>query len=282
VIGKMKETFRVMPLTCDHCGRTLPVMGQYVTFQCGTCFRYWVLTPDGLRTITVYRALPPAEIEDPAVLPFWVIGIDCSDLRAQTERILGGLRETTRTIATAEFEMEQDRFEGFFTADPEIAATTKRANFLSDASRTKNVPPAAEIEHLLRRLEGDGTFLMNVPAFLSINTYAYLKVGRLFTRLQPGYRIEKSSGLGKPVLCALQADEAIALIDYIFFATLPTSIQENGDFLEHIHLRPSREPRLIEFPFERCGSSLVSCIGGFQISIRLVEGFQAPDAAPAR
>ena len=274
----MKETFRVMPLTCNHCGRPLPVMGHYVTFQCRTCFKYWVLTADGLRPITVFRALPPAGIEgEPTVLPFWVIGIDCEDLRAQTEQILGNLRDATRTIATAELEMEEEEFEGLFMAESENAPAMKRAQFLSEASRTKNVPSAAEIQHLLRRIEGGGTFLVYVPAFLSINTYAYLKVGRLFTRRQPGYRIEKSSGLGRPVLCALQADEAVSLIDYIFFATLPTTIQENGDFLEHIHMKTSGEPRLIEFPFERRGASLVSCIGGFQISARLVEGMQEPE-----
>jgi hypothetical protein len=279
----MKEAFRVMPLTCDHCGRPLPVMGHYVTFQCRTCFRYWVLTADGLRPITVFRALPPAEIQgEPTVLPFWVIGIDCRDLRAQMERVLGGLRESTRTIATAEIDMEEEEFEGFFTAGSESTTVMKRARFLSEASRTKNVPSAAEIQHLLGRIESAGTFLVYVPAFLSTNTYAYLKVGRLFTRRQPGYRIEKSSGLGRPVLCALQADEAVSLVDYVFFATLPTAIQENGDFLEHIHLTASGGPRLIEFPFERSGSSLVSCIGGFHISARLIEGEQADAEVHAR
>ena len=269
-----------MPLTCGHCGGALPVMGHYVTFQCRTCFGYWILTAEGLRPITVYRAAPPAEVEDePLVLPFWVTGIDCGDLRAQTERILGGLRDTTRTIATAEIEMESDGFEGLFMAENEVVTVTKRAQFISEASRTKNVPAAAEIEHLLRRIEGAGTFLVYVPAFLSINTYAYLKVGRLFTRRQPGYHIEKSSGTGNPVLCALQMDEAVSLIDYVFFATLPDSIQEKGDFLEHIRLKPSCEPRLIEFPFERRGSSLVSCIGGFQISARLIEGARESDSS---
>lgn len=279
----MRDSLLVMPLKCNHCGHALPVMGQYVTFQCRTCFAYWVLTSDGLRPITVYRALPPAGIEgEPMVLPFWVIGIDCVDLRAQTERILGGLRDSTRTIATAEFEMEEDGFEGLFTAASEVTTVMKRAQFLSEASSVKNVPSTAEIEHLLGRIEGAGTFLVYVPSFLSLNTYAYLKVGRLFTRRQPGYRIEKSSGLGRPVLCALQADEAIALIDYVFFATLPESIQENGDFLEHVHIKASGGPRLVEFPFERRGAMLVSCIGGFQISARLVEGVEAADCINQR
>lgn len=273
----MKDAFTVLPLTCAHCGRALPVMGHYVTFQCPTCFSYWVLTPDGLRPITVYRALTPAGAgDDQMVLPFWIAGIDCGDLRAQMERSLDDLRSATRTIATAEIEMEEDDFEGLFMADHESEAFTKRARFLGEASRAKNVPSAAEINHLLSRIEGGGTFLVYVPAFLSLNTYAYLKVGRLFTRRQPTYRIEKSSGLGQPVLCALQADEALALIDYIFFATLPAAVQENGDLLQDIHLKTSGELRLVEFPFQRRGPALVSCIGGFQISARLVEGVHEP------
>jgi hypothetical protein len=278
----MREAFKVMPLRCDHCGRALPVMGQYVTFQCRTCFRYWVLTPDGLRPITVYRAETPPEIEiEPILLPFWVVGIDRADFRAQVDLKLGELRESTRVIATAEFEMEKPAFEHFVMAEQENTVEMKRARFLSEASRTQHAPSAAEVEYLLRRIEGADDYLIYIPAFLSMNTHAYLKIGRLFTKRQPGYRAEKSSGLGRPVMCALQPAEAVSFIDFIFFATLPETIQMNGDFLKAIRLKPAWSPRLIEFPFERRGSSLVSCIGGFQISGRYVDGLCAPAEAPA-
>jgi hypothetical protein len=279
----MNETFKVLPLRCDHCGGALPVMGHYVTFQCGTCFRYWVLTGDGLRPITVYRALPPAESEsDPVLIPFWVIPVDCEHLRKQMESILGELREVTRIIATSDFEMEEQEFEDFSLVDDTVTPEMKRAQFLTEATRTKNVPSAGEVGYLLRRIEGAGTFLVYVPAFQSTNTHACLKVGRLFTRRQPQYRIERSSGLGHPVLCSLQADEAVSLVDYVFFATLPGAIQMNGDFLKQIHLKAAEDPRLIEFPFERRGASLVSRIGGFDISTRLIEGISAQTEMSSR
>ncbi len=269
----MNETFRILPLRCGHCGAALPVMGHYVTFQCGTCFRYWVLTGGGLRPITVYRALPPAGSgSEPVLIPFWVIPVDCENLRMQMETILGELREVTRIIATAEFEMEEREFEDLSLVDETVTPEMKRAQFLTEATRTKNVPSAGEVDYLLRRIEGTGTFLVYVPAFQSTNTHACLRIGRLFTRRQPQFRIEKSSGLGHPVLCSLQADEAVSLIDYVFFATLPGTIQMNGDFLKRIHLTAADDPRLIEFPFERRGASLVSCIGGFDISTSLIEG----------
>lgn len=268
----MNETFKVLPLRCDHCGGALPVMGHYVTFQCRACFRYWVLTGDGLRPITVYRVLSPDGTEcDPVLIPFWVIPVDCEDLRMQMENILGELREVTRIIATAESDMEEQEFEDLSLVGETVTPEMKRAQFLTEATRTKNVPSAGEVDYLLRRIEGAGTFLVYVPAFHSMNTHACLKIGRLFTRRQPQYRIERSSGLGHPVLCSLQADEAISLVDYVFFATLPGAIQMNGDFLKRIHLKTAEDHRLIEFPFERRGASLVSCIGGFDISTRLIE-----------
>ena len=59
----MKDAFTVRPLRCDHCGSELPVMGQFVTFQCQNCFKYWILSPDGLKPIQVYRALPKGDPE---------------------------------------------------------------------------------------------------------------------------------------------------------------------------------------------------------------------------
>jgi len=120
-------------------------------------------------------------------------------------------------------------------------------------------------------IESGDSLKIYIPAFRSPNTYAYLKVGRLLTRLQPSFGIVRSEGDGRPVLCALRVNEAVALVDFIFFAALPDSVQRRGETLEKVRLHPTRPPRLIEFPFTARGASLVSVIGGFWISGRLVE-----------
>jgi len=136
-------------------------------------------------------------------------------------------------------------------------------------------PATSEISYLSERLAGLGVLRVYIPAFRSLNTYAYLKVGRLLTRIQPSFALERSEGSGRTILCALLAEQAVALMDFIFFATLPGSIQSNGDLLEQVHLKPMRPPCLIEFPFVERGASLVSIIGGFWISGRLVEGVES-------
>lgn len=269
----MSSGFTIRPLKCGHCGNELPVMGQFVTFQCKTCLYYWVLTAEGLKPITVHRALPQAESEEEHVLlPFWVIGVNSANLRTKMETTLEGLKSITKVIAGTKIEMEESEIENLLLPNAVRDPVTVKAHFISEATRTKKIPTASEINHLISRIERSGSFSIYVPAFLSLNTYAYLKAGRLFTRNQPSYGIEKSSGLGRPVMCALRADEAVALMDFVFFATLPESIQSNGDFLKELHLEPAGPARLIEFPFEQRGASLVSAIGDFSISSRLVEG----------
>ncbi len=144
----------------------------------------------------------------------------------------------------------------------------------ADDVRRQTAAAGLGLAGLVGWIESASVLKIYVPAFRSPNTYAYLKVGRLFTRLQPSFTIVRSDGDGRPILCALRASEAIALIDFIFFATLPDSIQRKGEALEQVRLHPARPPRLIEFPFAARGASLVSVIGGFWISGRLVE--QAP------
>lgn len=225
-------------------------MGQLVTFQCPSCFRYWVLSEGSLEPITVHRAFPPGDApkagEETVWLPFWIADLNGSVLRRKIEDAAAGLQEASRAVIGIE------------------PACAKR-------------PPAqSEIRHIASRLESLGTLRIFIPAFKSLNTYAYLKVGRLLTRAQPPFTLERSDGAGAPVLCALPAREAAALMDFIFFATLGESLQSNGDFLERIHLEPSGALRLVEFPFRSRGASLVSVIGGFWISGRLVEGVSVP------
>jgi hypothetical protein len=248
----MTESLCIKPLRCDHCGRELPVMGQLVTFQCPGCFRYWVLANNALEPISVYRAVPPegcagADATDCVHLPFWVAEIDGAALKTQIESTLQELQETTQAVLRTGFEGEG----------------------------AKRPPASSEIAYLTARLGSMGSLRVYIPAFKSLNTYAYLKVGRLLTRIQPAFELERAGGAGRPILCALRCEEAIALVDFIFFATLPESIQSNGDFLEKIHLAPARSPRLVEFPFRTRGASLVSIIGGFWISGRLVEGVES-------
>jgi hypothetical protein len=134
---------------------------------------------------------------------------------------------------------------------------------------------AHELDRILARLEGLSAFSIYVPGFRSLNTYAYLKVGRLLTRMQPSFALEPSEGTGHTILCGLRAEEAVALIDFVFFAILPESIQSNAGFLKDVHLTPAHPLRLVEFPFEERGASLVSVIGGFWISGKLVEGIES-------
>jgi hypothetical protein len=249
----MTDTLCIRPLRCDHCGCELPVMGQLVTFQCPGCFRYWVLAGDGLEPIAVFRAAPPEggpaadagpDAAAPVYLPFWIAEIDPSAVKRQIETAVEELQGATQAMLGTGFE----------------------------GDCAPRMPASSEIAYLSGRLGSMGSLRIFVPAFKSLNTYAYLKVGRLFTRIQPAYTLERSDGAGRPVLCALRAEEAVPLVDFIFFATLPESIQTNGDLLERIRLAPERPPRLVEFPFRTRGASLVSIIGGFWISGRLVEG----------
>jgi hypothetical protein len=254
-------------------------MGQLVTFRCPACHNYWVLATDGLEPIFVYRAVPDdadaqATVGEELMLPFWLAEIDGAELCSRIEGALRELRDTTQKILTTEIPALEPA-EALLAIAPRRDDLPDeglaRARFLGEASGVRKLPPSSEIGYLVHRLESMGKLNVYVPAFRSPNTYAYLKVGRLLTRLQPSFRIVRSDGDGRPILCALQADEALALVDFIFLATLPASIQTSGDFLEKIHLEPTKPPRLVEFPFRQRGASLVSTIGGFWISGRLVD-----------
>lgn len=279
----MPEGFVVRPLKCGHCGKELPVTGQFVTFKCSTCFKHWMLTPRGLEPANVFKIHLPEDAGDTAaLLPFWVIEADLTKLRSCLETSFDRLCASARTILKTKIETEgkEPLLEIFSDGESGPDRGLMKAQFLSETSRKRSFPTSAEFNHLIGRLVEKGRFMIYVPAFLSYNTYAYLKIGRLLTKLQPSFRIEKPSDRDDGVLCAMQMDEAVSLMNFIFLATLPDSMQNYGDLLQDVHLTPAAPPRLVEFPFRRQGAYLLSLIGGFQISNRLVEGldrFHTPE-----
>ena len=268
----MSDAFIVRALKCGHCGAELPIMGQLVTFQCQTCFKHWVLSPRGLEPFSLYRAQPVKECADPPVyLPVWMIEVDTRTISDQITSVVEEIRQTTRTIAGQQIEPdEESELETLMRENFGMPQAETISHFVSTTVKTVSAPNSAEVSNLIRRLEEIGTYYVYVPAFRSPNTYAYLKVGRLLTKRQPRFKVERAGDIPRSVLCALQADEAAALIDFVFFATLPESIQESGDLLERIHLRPAKHPFLVEFPFARRGNSYESLIVDFHISSKLV------------
>jgi hypothetical protein len=269
----MSDAFVVRPLKCGHCGAELPIMGQLVTFQCQTCFKHWVLSADGLRPVVLYQARPVKEFEGtPVFLPFWMIEVDTSRIREQVTTAVEEIQVKTRTIAGARLEPEKEsEFQTLLRENFGGVQKVEISHLVATATKAVSAPNSAEVNNLLRRLESIGTYYVYVPAFQSPNTYAYLKIGRLMTKRQPSFTITKPGDVSRSVLCALQADEAVALIDFVFFATLPESIQESGNLLERIQLSPSRSPFLVEFPFIRHRSSFESLVVDFHISSKLVE-----------
>jgi hypothetical protein len=89
------------------------------------------------------------------------------------------------------------------------------------------------------------------------------------SRRQPVFRAERFDDPDKPVMCALGPEDAKRLVDYVFFSTLPESIQTCSSFMEGIHLETAK-PVLVEFPFLECPGSLEALIGGFHIQSQMV------------
>jgi hypothetical protein len=237
------------------------------------------LTSEGLAPITVYRAMHDGGDygDEPLHLPFWVIAVDGASYQEQIDRITGRLQQASRIILDTDIRLDEEQIKRLAMSNPDLDIGLAKTAIVCEASTTKRLPTSSEIAYMRRRITESSTSFIYVPAFRSPNTFAYLKVGNLMTRRQPAYTMTKSAGLGRPVLCALRADEAVELMDYIFIATLPDSIQQNGDVLTSIHLEPDGSPRLVELPFERRGAHLRSCLGGFTISSRLVDGIPCAD-----
>jgi hypothetical protein len=264
----------VQRLQCSQCGGELPVMGRYVTFQCGTCFRRFVLTDEGLTPLKVYRASPPEEREGKIVyLPFWVVTADVDALRKNVTSIMTGLTEVSQKIATTK--IEQDNTESDWVTElgmnmMGVSSADARQPAVIDSSNMSNrLPSRAELEHILGRMESAGRWHIYIPAFWTTNTRAYLKIGQLMTRKQPVFHAERFDDPKKQVMCALGPQDAVRLVDYIFFATLPGSIQTCSSFMKELHLKAG-SPVLIEFPFLESPGSLESLVGGFHIQPQMV------------
>ncbi len=268
------DLLTVQRLQCSQCGGELPVMGRYVTFQCGTCFRRFVLTDEGLTPLKVYRASPPEEREGKIVyLPFWVVTADVDALRKNVTSIMTGLTEVSQKIATTK--IEQDNTESDWVTElgmnmMGVSSADARQPAVIDASNLSNrLPSRAELEHILGRMESAGRWHIYIPAFWTTNTRAYLKIGQLMTRKQPVFHAERFDDPKKQVMCALGPQDAVRLVDYIFFATLPGSIQTCSSFMKELYLKAGN-PVLIEFPFLESRGSLESLVGGFHIQPKMV------------
>lgn len=264
----------VQRLQCSHCGGELPVMGRYVTFQCGTCFRRFVLTDDGLTSLNVYRASPPEEREGKIVyLPFWVVTADIDALRKNVIKIMSGLTELSQKIATTKIERDNtqpDWVTEFGMNMMGVDSADARQPAVIDSSTMSNrLPSRTELEHILGRMESAGRWHIYIPAFWTTNTRAYLKIGQLMTKKQPVFHAERFDDPKKQVMCALGPQDAVRLIDYVFFATLPGSIQTCSSFMKELHL-DAGSPVLIEFPFLKSPGSLESLVGGYHIQPQMV------------
>jgi hypothetical protein len=268
----MSGEFIVKHLRCGHCGTELPVMGRYITFQCETCFRYWIITGSGLEPLHVFRIPVPDDTEaEILLLPFWVIPIDSQMLRNKVEKSVTDLQSLAATLSTTEIIHETSDFEELANELTGVDVAGRKAELLHGISQARKVPSGSELSYLLDRIESHGRYSIFVPAFQANNTFAYLKIGKLLTRKQPPFRLVRAEDPGRPVMCVLHPEEAVQLMDYIFISTLPESIQESGDFLKDIHLDTASPPRFVELPFEIRGPALYSIVGGFEISGRLVK-----------
>ncbi|MBN1164142.1 MAG: hypothetical protein JXB45_06165 [Candidatus Krumholzibacteriota bacterium] len=275
----MSGDITVRPLKCINCGAELPVRGQFVTFQCGTCFSYQIITEEGLAPVSVFRAqAADCEAEETIWLPFWVVEIDRAKLRSLMRGSLTRLTDATRIIASTGLEKEKPEPELPFVETVGIDFQVKRTRLIDETIESKLLPSGGEIDHLMERIESYGAFRIYVPAFHSRNALANLKVGHLLTRRQPPYRIARLNQPGHQVRCVLHAADAVSLIDYIFISTLPDAIQQCGDLIQNVVLEPAAPPRLIEFPFLRKGVSLASLLGDFHISSRLIETMTEPSS----
>jgi hypothetical protein len=269
-----EDLFTIQELRCGQCGGELPVMGRFVTFQCGTCYRRWILTGGGLSPLTVYRAAPPEEREgDIIYLPFWVLAADIEALRRNIYGAVEDLSEVSQKIATTRIERDSTEPDWITELGMNIMGSdpvdAKKPAMIDSSAMAKRLPSRAELEHLLSRMESAGRWHVYIPAFWTPNTRAYLKIGRMMTRRQPAFRAGRFDDPGNPVMCALDIEDASRLANYIFFSTLPESVQTCAAFMSRISLDISK-PVLVEFPFLEGTSSLESLAGGFHIQPQLV------------
>ena len=226
----MNGAFTIERLRCARCGEDLPVMGEIVTFRCGVCGTCWLAGEEGLRRLAVYRASVPGGAVDRAVyLPFWTVPVDT-----------GGLERS--------FEERMSSLSGGISG---------------------TVPSSAEIGRLLEEIVPGGEYNVYVPCFPSPDPMACLKAGRLMTHARPSFHAEMDDSPGASPACTLLPGEALTVIDYIFYSTLPPHVRGCAALVEGIRLEASSAPVLVEFPFIRVRESLHSPIGDFHVPARL-------------
>ncbi len=265
----MNGSLTIERLVCPRCGSALEGNPECITFQCAGCYNYFIISRSGLKEIRIRGALPNDGISDDSIfLPFWSIEIDTVQLRIRMLRSLERIRKTVGEIAAGRIENGGELEDASAT---ESGSGTARLRMLAGLSNRKAAPGGREIETLLSSIESAGSFRVYVPAFPARNPFAYLKAGRFFTKNQPVFKTDPSVIPGRSVMCSVDQREAEGLIDFMFFATLPSSILKCGEFLENVSLSPAGRPELINFPFTAGKRSIVSQIGGFNFSRRLIE-----------
>ena len=200
-------------------------------------------------------------------------------MKKNIQSALGSIQEKSYKIVTSKVEEKlsfvEELINDFSGDDPVI----KTGRMIGAINEKVSIPNSSELIYMLRKIDKLERFNIFVPAFRAVNTYAYIKIGRLMTKRQPSFTLTRSERPGRPVMCSLRPSEAEIMMDYIFIATLPDSMQENWDFLSDIRLRADSPPRLVEFPFELHGHSYKSLIGGFHIAKQLVHPSWEEDPA---
>ena len=253
-------------LACPHCGRELKGSDPYITRFCSTCLHHWILTEKGVRPLSIRRAV--AETEEDLMLPFWVTSIDNRKLADDMDDAAGELRKQKGLTAGIRL-TEEDK------DDPQILFMEKsgmeKIQMLSVRRGNMKMAGHREIDNFISEIRGRSNFMVYIPAFISSNPFAYLKAGKLLTARQPSFGTEPSASLRKPVLCSVDSSEALALAYFVFLASLPESILGCGKMLKNIKVQASSPPVLVNFPFRAGKGSLISIIGGFSISSRLVQ-----------
>jgi len=272
----LKMQLDIAPLRCSNCGSELPVRGQFITFQCPSCRKHWVLGDDGLEPLVVERAVD-VDLEGEIVyLPFWVVRIDTSalvdifknEMKRSIEKTSAAMEKLRNFNGTTQF--EEDREDIFTINDsPEERLFTKRGELMAHVAAEEASISRSELNHFVDTLSAKKNFRVFVPAFLSHNPYAYIKVGRLMTVHQIEYK-SKVWTSESMVLCSLRKSSALNLVDFIFISTLPDKLKMAGRFVERLHLKTIGESPLVEFPFSAEGGYFKSIHGGFSISRRLI------------
>lgn len=206
-------------------------MGEIITFRCAVCGSCWIAGGEGLRRLSVYRASISGETEsEPLYLPFWAVPVDTGELARSLE-------EGMKRLA----------------GGPGVSS-----------------PAASEIRHLAEEIGPGRDLDIYVPCFPSPDPMACLKAGRLMTRARPSFHAERTDFPGPSPACTLLPEEALKVIDYIFYSTLPGHIRRCASLIEGIHLAAASAPVLVEFPFVGGRGSLHSLIGDFHVPGRLL------------